>query len=508
MYNQQIQQAQAQTANAQGLSNDPTAVGARRCLELGGDNLACVGKSFVGGLMDMVTGPGGLDALTGPGRAGVVLSGAYGGNQSGTHLAFGGDTGTLVSCGRLADDAYAYTLNKTATALKVTLATKPNSVTLTMRTDGSLAGPGLTTINGQVIKGYEVVTHYRNGVAIGQDRVPQYAPATDRCTIDVLAAPPPPAPQDNNSSSDQMGGLLGAMMNSVASVVPVSLPGLRMEGKYTSSGLLLDFAGDAVTMDCGQAHVKSPYTVENAASALMVHVKNAGGPFDLVVSANNALRGSGSTTVNGRLVSGMSGDNVTYVPHSETCAVGSFAPQSGSGSTTAVAANASSSPTTAAGPAIAAKSATMPSTAASATADGVRATFRLLISASFTGTNPLAGQSIFVMKKPMDQALRELGVSVPAGATAGQAMEALKTLCRTPAGCTSAINGLGSYYASTAKLDGSGKAMLTATAATGTYYVYAIVPQGAAALIWDVPAKVQGGDNTVTLNAANAEQVP
>src|SRR5882757_2540145 len=44
----------AQQASASGLSNDPTAVATRRCLELGGDTTACVGKSFVGGLMDMV----------------------------------------------------------------------------------------------------------------------------------------------------------------------------------------------------------------------------------------------------------------------------------------------------------------------------------------------------------------------------------------------------------------------------------------------------------------------
>jgi hypothetical protein len=130
-----------------------------------------------------------------------------------------------------------------------------------------------------------------------------------------------------------MGGLVGGVMDTLTGAmiatmpgasVAASLPGLRMEGKYSSSGLLLDFADDAVTLDCGQAHVKSPYTVENGASALIVHVQNSDGPFDLVVSSDRTLRGSGSTTVNGSLVSGINGTDITFTPHSEMCQVGGY----------------------------------------------------------------------------------------------------------------------------------------------------------------------------------------
>jgi hypothetical protein len=113
------------------------------------------------------------------------------------------------------------------------------------------------------------------------------------------------------------------------------------------------------------------------------------------------------------------------------------------------------------------------------------------------------------MRKPMDQALRELGVPMPAGATSGQAMQALKTQCHAAAGCTSTMSGLGSYFVTTTKLDGSGKAILAATAATGVYYLYAIIPDGSGtSLMWDVPANLQAGDNTVTFTSANAERVP
>jgi hypothetical protein len=342
-----------------------------------------------------------------------------------------------------------------------------------------------------MINGVRAAPGQCNGPCQTVSQVPVYAAATNQCTLGTLSAPPPPAPASNDNSAP-MGGMLGALMTSVASVVPGPLSGLRMAGKYSSSGLQFDFAGDAVTLDCGQAHVKSPYTVENAASALIVHVKNPGGPFDLTVSSDNTLRGSGATTVNGRLVSAVNGDNVTFTPHSETCQIGSYSPQSGAASTTTVAANASP----------------MPPPAAPASSAGAQAGIRLMVESSFTGPNPLANQSIFVMKEPIAQVLRELGVSVPSSATGGQAMEALKTQCHAATGCSSAMSGLARYFVTTAKLDATGKATLTAAAATGTYYIYAIVPQGTAALVWDVPASVQAGDTSVMLTAANSEQVP
>jgi hypothetical protein len=60
----------------------------------------------------------------------------------------------------------------------------------------------------------------------------------------------------------------------------------------------------------------------------MIHIQNSAGPFLLAVAPDNTLRGAGSTTVNGRLVTSINGDNVSFAPHSENCAVGTFAPRS------------------------------------------------------------------------------------------------------------------------------------------------------------------------------------
>jgi hypothetical protein len=106
-----------------------------------------------------------------------------------------------------------------------------------------------------------------------------------------------------------------------------------MTGKYTNGRLQMEFSTATVILDCGEAHVRLPYTVENTPDRFLVHIENPTGPFTLAVDSDNSLRGSGSTTVNGRLVSGMQGDNITFRPHSETCEVSTFHPGTGSPAT-------------------------------------------------------------------------------------------------------------------------------------------------------------------------------
>lgn len=127
----------------------------------------------------------------------------------------------------------------------------------------------------------------------------------------------------------------------------------------------------------------------------------------------------------------------------------------------------------------------------------------MLLSTNFTGAN----QPVFVTREPMDQILRELGVAVPANSTPGQAMKALQTQCHATQGCTSVIQGLTKYYVTTVKFDGTGKAALSATAATGPYYFFAIVPSGSGSIVWDVHANLAAGDNAVNFTQANSESV-
>ena len=93
--------------------------------------------------------------------------------------------------------------------------------------------------------------------------------------------------------------------------------------------LILDFEGDAVTLDCGQAHVKATYTVQNLPTEFRISVNNSGGPFVLALAPDNTLHGSGSTTVNGRILVNLdSSSNPVFRPVVATCSVNTFSSKS------------------------------------------------------------------------------------------------------------------------------------------------------------------------------------
>src|SRR6185437_11306146 len=229
--------------------------------------------------------------------------------------------------------------------------------------------------------------------------------------------------------------------------------------------------------------------------------------FDLVVSSNNALRGAGSTTINGRLVSGMNGDNVTFVPHSETCQLGSYSPQSGAASTTTVAANASPTP-------ISSASAVSPSISAAAAAPVSAATastgpMSLAITSSFPiAKNPLAGAIVKLMTDRFDNVLRKTGAPVPAGTTPGQALAAYVQACPPPGGCPGPAQIMHPYYVGTATFDANGSTTINATVPAGNYYILCTASGTTGGLVWDLPVTLKSGQkNAIQLTATNAELV-
>jgi hypothetical protein len=510
-----------------GMENDPST---RRCLELGGTLDGCEGLETMGTIASLLL-PGAVsdNPNAPPPVNGVVLAGTYHSRSELPGLNFGEGSATLQDCGTLVADDHNYTVRKSGSTLQLVLWNEPEPIVVTMHPDGTLSGPGSILVKGRIVTGYTTTTsqvmvngapaapqgYYCNGPCSTSSSIPNFAPKIERCTIGTmgLVAEKPVTPYKSGI----------AFVDAVTTSAPL-VPGLRMTGRYTAaSGFVMEFANDSVTLDCGKAHVKAPYTVENTPTQFVVHVQNAGGAFLLGVAPNNVLRGSGSAAVNGRLVSAIRGGNVSFTPHSETCNVDSLSPRGKRN--TMLASNApmpalpASYSVSAAAPAAAtissapAPSPAPPSIEASlggagiSTAPGGRAPLRVLLSSNFTGTNPLAGQAVFVARKPMDQILRELGVTVPANATPAQAMKALQTLCHSPQGCTPMMQKLPSYYVATTKLDAAGKATLSATAVTGKYYFFAITPTGTGSVIWDVPAALAAGDNTVVFTQANSERV-
>src|SRR5439155_10312543 len=190
-----------------------------------------------------------------------------------------------------------------------------------------------TVTTTQMINGFRAAPDQCNGPCQTVSQVPDYSPAVARCAIGSLAMPPAPKPApagakpaDNSGLTSLITGVADMMAPGGGAALGAGV-GLRMTGKYSDGRLLLDFGGNSLVIDCGQAHVRQPYTVDNTPDALLVHVQNSGCPFTLALQPDNSLRGGGSTTVNGRLVTGMNGDDVAFAQHSETCDVGTFLPR-------------------------------------------------------------------------------------------------------------------------------------------------------------------------------------
>ena len=290
--------------------------------------------------------------------------------------------------------------------------------------------------------------------------------------------------------------------------------GFRMTGRYMdASGLTLEFENDAVVLDCGKAHVRTPYTVDNTTNGFVVHVQNVGGAFVLGVAPDNTLRGSRLDEVNGKLVSSIRGGQRQLhsafgelqrrrlrrqkQPEHHAC----LERVEPGGVLNVFIAH---------------------SVAASAVRRQRRRRRSILLLAlpvsavifesssarHFPGANPLAGQTVFVMRKPIGDVLRELGLTVPANSTAAQSMKALQTQCHSTQGCSSMIQGMRRSYVTTTKLDASGKAKLSARTPLATsLFSSRSFPTRVVRLSGISPANLVPGENTVTFSTKNAEDV-
>jgi hypothetical protein len=476
------------------LSDDPTAVTTRRCMELGGSKAACYGKGLTAGLWDLAGfGAETMESLAGPGSAGVILKGLYKNPATVTTLNFDADVVSLDGCGNLASDSRNYSIEKTTGLVRITVANEPKPIVLTMRPDGGLTGPGLIDVKGRIIVGYFTQTRYENGVATGTTSIPDYRPAMGRCVIGSLAQPPNPKPAPAAAQSANDSSPIGVLTGVLGTFAPdAGEVGLRMTGKYGGGMLLLDFSGNSLVLDCGQAHVRRPYTIENTPNALLIHVKNSATPFTLALQPDNSLRGTGSTTVNGRLVTGMNGDNVTFAPHSETCDVGTFRPKTGATPTASV---------TTAPPAPAPVSPAA-STAAPATSAGIKLT---IISSFPGGANPLSGAAVALMSERFDRLLRKVGAPIAADVTPGKALQAYAANCLPPRSCPAYATAMHPYYLVKGNFDAAGRVVLMAQVPAGTYYVFCAAKGPNGTLVWDVPTELRVGENTITLTTGNAE---
>jgi len=313
--------------------NDPGTLAVRRCLELGGGDLECIGRGFTTGLFDL-SGVN-VKAIEPPKTAGIRLGGTYK-TAAGLALSFSTDTVAIGACGKLVEDGRGYTVTRRGAQLDVSIENMSKPLLVSLGADGRLTGPAAFDVDGRIITGYRTywVEERRvsdNSVVPGsghQVQEPIYGPKTERCAFPSLRATAPVV-----AEGSLIGSIVGiatggpadpAAQKSGAAEAPA---GARMTGTYAGGGLQLEFHPTAVVMDCGEAHVLQPYTVENLADRLVVTVKNGATPVPLAVQPDGTLAGTSAVDVTGRVVTGATDTAVTYAQRSARCSAASLAPK-------------------------------------------------------------------------------------------------------------------------------------------------------------------------------------
>ena len=335
------EEARAQAARAQGqgssqfVRNDPGTVAVRRCLELGGGELECMGKGLTTGLFDM-TGLGAMspDAVEAAAvRPGLRMGGGYKG-ENGIGIGFNEKAAGVSGCGKLEPEGRDYSIAKRGNQLLITIKNEPKPLLVVLGPDGKLTGPGPADVTGKIIVGYRKfwVEERRvsdNTVVPGSGhevQEPIYGPKTERCVFATLR---PTAPvQAQGSLIGQVVGIFGGQPADQAarqSDTAQAPAGPRMAGQFSGQGgLRLEFHPTATVLDCGEAHVLKPYAVENTADRIIVTVRNGDAPLTLTLQPDGTLTGSGAVDVAGRVVTGTDANGATYAPRSARCAVGSL----------------------------------------------------------------------------------------------------------------------------------------------------------------------------------------
>ena len=122
-----------------------------RCITSGRLPSSCTGNALLGAFGQMLSSvlpsTGETEAQAGPTMAGVFEG------EGRWRLDFI-DGGVLVNCSFLSPNQEAYTLSLTGARPSLTINTRPRPLVLTLRADGTIAGPGPVTIEGVVPGGY------------------------------------------------------------------------------------------------------------------------------------------------------------------------------------------------------------------------------------------------------------------------------------------------------------------------------------------------------------------
>jgi hypothetical protein len=504
----------------------------RRCVSSGRLPATCTGNSLLGAFGQMLSSvlP---SAAKQDASAGPDMAGAYQGAGN-WRLDFI-DGGVLVNCSFLAPNQEYYTIDFKTGRTTITINTRPKPLVLTLRADGTIAGPpGPVTIDGVVAGGssgggstpghtetHDVTTHERiNSYQVTAGNAGQvtstgggtydlatttqqstYVPGTSSAPTTTFVPRRATCLAVNVSTKGAGTGVQTMETNLLKSVFndgdsgPATPAGIRMHGIFASAGtgFSAQFFPESVVLGCGPDSARAyPYTVVTDAGKATIQVNAPDHPLTLTFRPDGSLDpGTGTYQVHGRIVTGQNDNgDFTFAPMERTCTLAVLTPSKEIPSSSGVAGM--SAMTSTGGGGLSTPQAPL-GNATLSIVSGLPAQ---------PGTpNPLAERPFILLRESYGDALAKGGVTVPAGVSpykyAGMACGQ-----KTP-DCAKVSAAVQASAASAVRADANGSGTFPGVP-PGTYYlmISAIVNQKP--LVWGQAVQLKSGANAVTLDPRTA----
>jgi hypothetical protein len=486
----------------------------RRCVSSGRLPATCTGNSLLGAFGQMVgqfLPSAAREPAPGPELAGV-FQGA--GNWRLDFI----DGGVLVNCADLSPDQHSYNIAFRNNLAVLTVDTTPKPLVLTVKADGTIAGPGPFTIDGVIASGYDSGYKDQFGRSISANE----AAASSGPVFDSAGHPVSSVngiaghatfshkrvtcPALNLSSKGAGVGVQTMQTDLLKSIFndgdkgPPTAPGIRMRGIFAAStGFSTQFFPESVILGCGPDSARAyPYTVVADGTRAAVRVDAPDHPLILAFGPNGSLdAGSGPYQVHGRIVVGQNDNgDFTFAPLEQTCnlAVLTLSKEIPSVGGTAA---------TPATPAGAANGGGRLSTPAAPLGNAI-----LTIVSGFPAQpgapNPLAGRPCVLLRDSYADALAKGGVSVPAGMSPYKYVSAICT-SRTPA-CQKILDAVNANAASAVRADATGNGIFPGVP-PGSYYLMITASYNNQALVWGQVVQLKAGQNLAKLDRSNATPI-
>jgi hypothetical protein len=302
-------------------TNDPSQIAIRRCFELGGTGLTCVGAALSHDTMVMM----GMDPSA-VAKRGLVVVGTFS-TASGLGFDFTSANVNINNCGKMVRGYHNYSVTASGGRYVINIENQPQPLVVTLSPDRKGSGPAAQDITGQQVTSYEVTTNIRTGEVVG--RQPFYGPVTVHCNIGALTPGPdvdvsPGISSGGPSVLSAVGSILSSMAGNTSKQLTVPA-GPRMGGVYKNAGgLTIQFNDGSAVIDCAKAHVLALYDVSSQGGQVNIAVKNETNPFNLTVNPDGTLSGSGTATINGKIMTALSGADPVFESATASCPANSL----------------------------------------------------------------------------------------------------------------------------------------------------------------------------------------